>query len=351
MRHATIIALILCTSVISGAGQLEIIQLMHLNAKEFATSLRGGTSERSETLSREAADFATDVMADVANRGQGRTSMPEALGYSRARAVPEAGGRDLSSLMPEGLTTLAAAPNQNALIVRGEREAIDELREVVKMLDVPTPMVNVDLMMDRISRQSAREIDPHLRAWGWAGDVSAGALPEPVLGFRAGSIRGLPGYEAGTTRRHTVTGANVTGFSGTPLVISAGEARPQYQSEVWYDPWGQRHVRYHTSAAFAGITLRVLPTVNADQTVTMVLRPVLSEVVGRAGQVGPNDIIRRTMVETKVRVPDGQSLVIGGLDRRLDEMTRNFPASRGWQRGSDSSVITVTPAIIRTDQR
>jgi hypothetical protein len=251
-------------------------------------------------------------------------------------------------MLPEGLAAPpVAAPNQNALIVRGELEAIDRLREVVAMLDVPTPMVNVDLLVDEVSTSRAREIDPHLRSWGWGGDTSVGTLSEPVLGFSAHGTRGLIGYDAGSSRRHTLTGANVTGMSGTPMVISAGEVRPRIASEVWYDPWGQRHVRQYVEAVFAGMTLWVLPTVNADDTVTMVLRPVLSEVAGPAPQVGAGDVIKRTLVETTVRVPDGQSLVIGGLDRRLDQMTRSFPASRGMRRADNSSIITVTPSIIR----
>lgn len=345
MRRGVMITLILGVCSLSSAEQMEIIELMYLDAGEFAASLQGGAGP-SDLLAAEATDFALDVMEDVSQRARGRTSMPEALSYSRARAVP-GGGQDLSSLRPQGLTTLAAAPNQNALIVRGDPEAVDELREVIAMLDVPTPMVNVELMMDEISTACSRQIDPHLRSWGWGGEASAGGPGRPVLGFSTDGLRGLFGYDAGSSRRHTTTAANVTGMSGTPLVISAGEVRPRIVADVWYDPWGQRHVEYYPEAIFAGMTLWVLPTVHGDDAVTMVLRPVLSEVVGAVPQIGAGDIIKRTLVETTVRVPDGQSLVIGGLDRRLDEMTREFPASRGSQRADSSSVITVTPTIIR----
>jgi hypothetical protein len=208
-------------------------------------------------------------------------------------------------------------------------------------------MVNVEVMMDQLSTRQSRQLDPHLQSWGWAGELSVGARQDPVLGFRAGNLRGLLGYDAGSGRRHTVTAAHVTGMSGTPLVISAGELRPRITSDVYYDPWGQRYVEQYLETAFAGISLWVLPTVNPDDTVTMVLRPMLSEVVGQARQIGAGDIIRRTLVETTVRVPDGQSLVIGGMDRRMDEMTRQFPGGRGSACRDDSSVITVTPEIIR----
>lgn len=345
MRRIAIVTLILGICSFAAAQPMEIIELMYLNADEFAASLQGSGGQ-SDLLAQEATNFALDVMEDVSQRARGRTSLPQSLSYSRARAVP-GGGQDLSSLRPLGLSTLAAAPNQNALIVRGDPESIDELREVIAMLDVPTPMVNVELMMDEISTASSRRIDPHLRSWGWGGEVSMGGPGQPILGFSTDGLRGILGYGAGSSQRHTTTAANVTGMSGTPLIISAGEVRPRIAADVWYDPWGQRHVEYYPEAVFAGMTLWVLPTVYGDDTVTMVLRPMLSEVVGAVPQIGAGDIIRRTLVETTVRVPDGQSLVIGGLDRRLDEMTREYPVSRGSQRSDNSSVISVTPTIIR----
>ncbi|MFP4249271.1 MAG: type II secretion system protein GspD [Armatimonadota bacterium] len=347
MRRLAVIALILGACSLSTASQIEIIELMYLDANELAVSLQGG-SNASDALTQEATGFALDVVNDVSRRAQGRSSMPDSLAYSRARSVPGGAAQDMSSLLPDGLAgPPVAAPNQNALVVRGEIGAIDRLRETIAMLDVPTPMVNVDLLMDRITRSRSREINPHLQSWGWGGDASAGSLRDPVLGFRAGGVRGLLGYDEGSSRRQVLTGSNVTGMSGTPLIISAGEIRPQIATDVWYDPWGQRRVEQYVEAVFAGMTLWVLPTVNADDTVTMVLRPVLSEVVGPAPQIGAGDIVHRTMVETTVRVPDGQPLVIGGLDRRIDEMTRSFPASRGTQRADNSSVITVTPTVIR----
>ena len=346
MKRAAIIALIIGASSACWAQPFEIIDLLHLNAREFAASLGGGGGATG-VLASATTGFALDVLQDVSQRGRGATSMPDSLTYSRAQSVPGSGA-DLSGLLPNGLTAPpVATPNRNALIVRGSARAVDEMREIIAMLDVPTPMVNVDLMMDQVSTQTSREITPHLQAWGFGGDVSAGALPQPVVGFRAGNLRALLGYDAGDTRRRTVTGANVTGMSGTPLVISAGEVRPRISASVWYDGWGQRHVEYYPEATFAGITLWVLPTVNRDNTVTMVLRPMLSEFAGAAPQAGAGDIVRRTLVETTVRVPDGQSLVIGGLDRRLDEISRRFPAAQGSLYSDDSSVITVTPTIIR----
>lgn len=341
-----IICLVMVSAPLSHADSLEVIDLLYLSAPEFAASLAGGGGG-GDAFAAEATGFALDAVGDVAMRARGRTSMPDAMQYSRARAIPGSGA-NLSHLLPAGLVgPPVAAPNRNALIVRGTLDAIERMREVIAMLDTPTPMVNVELTMDQIGRADSRQIDPHLQAWGWGGEASFGDRRNPVLGFRIGNLSAILGYEQGESRRHAVTATNITGMSGIPLAISAGEARPRIVSEIWYDPWGRRQVVSYPETVFAGVTLWVLPTVHADDTVTMVLRPMLSEFAGPAPQARAGDIVRSTMVETTVRVPDGQSLVIGGLDRYLDEMSRSFPASYGNMRSENNSVISVRPTIVR----
>jgi len=349
MRPTLAIAIMLTIPAGLCAGDsLEVIPLLHLNAPDFAASLAGGGGTSSqELLDQEAVAFALDAMHYAAQQWTGRTSQPQPQAVSRGRSAPGGIG-DLSGLLPEGLAgPPMAAPTQNALIVRGERDAIDRLREVIALLDVPTPMVNVELALDEVSTARSRQIDPSLRAWGFGGDLSAGALAQPVLGFAVGHLAAALGYDASTTSRRATTAANVTGMSGQPMLISVGEIRPRIVARLYYDPWGNRHVEYYPEAIFVGVTFWVLPTVNGDDSVTMVLRPEFSEAAGPAAQIGAGDIIRRTLVETTVRVPDGQSLVIGGLDRRADEITRSFPASAGEVRTDGSSILSVTPHIIR----
>jgi len=348
--RAVLIAALIVAGATGHAETLEIIDLLHLSAPDFAAALSGGGTSVADTLKAEATDFAVDAMRYAAEQTRGRTGAVEPIVVSRGGSVASGVG-DLSGLLPEGLEPPMAAPNRNALIVRGERAAIDELREIIALLDVPMPMVNVELAMDAVSASQSRRIDPSLRAWGWDAGLSAGDTPAPALGFTLGNLRGLLGYESGRTGGRSLTATNMTGMSGQPMVISVGEVRPQIRSQVYYDPWGRRTIEYWTEAVFAGITFWVLPTVHNDDSVTMVLRPMLSEVVGPAAQVGAGDVIQRTLVETTVRVPDGQSLVIGGLDRRADELSRSFPFSVGERHSDRSSVIRVTPRIIRTMQR
>ena len=118
MKRAALILIGLIATSACSAEQIEVIDLLHLNAPEFAASLAGGGGG-TDALARETTAFALDVLQDVSQQTYGRSSVSESLSYSRARAIPGAGA-DLSGLLPDGLASApVATPNRNALIVLG----------------------------------------------------------------------------------------------------------------------------------------------------------------------------------------------------------------------------------------
>lgn len=73
-----------------------------------------------------------------------------------------------------------------------------------------------------------------------------------------------------------------------------------------------------------GITLTVIPRLNADGRITLDVEPVVEEITG---YTGPPDnerpITAKRRVKTRVRVNDGETLVIGGLVKETKFTTRN----------------------------
>jgi len=73
-----------------------------------------------------------------------------------------------------------------------------------------------------------------------------------------------------------------------------------------------------------GITLTVIPRLNADGLVTLEVEPVVEEVTGFTGVPGnERPITANRTVKTFVRVRDGETLVIGGLIRETDFVTES----------------------------
>jgi type IV pilus secretin PilQ/predicted competence protein len=68
-----------------------------------------------------------------------------------------------------------------------------------------------------------------------------------------------------------------------------------------------------------GVILSVTPLVNENRTITMDVRPEISEIIGFKGQFDERPIVASRKAATRVRVRDGETLVIGGLVRNKSE--------------------------------
>jgi len=335
---------------------IEIIDLRYLEAAPLAASFAPAEQVAAgDDLFRQqvATGFALEAMAGVAALRPARR--PRALPIEGVSGATTAPGRyaDLSGLLPEGLEgPPTVVPRRNALIVKGTTAGIDEFREILARLDTPAPMVEIHLRLDETHQGGRAGRLPEMQAWGWGGQARAGgpAGGDTMVGFAVGNVNVTLGALDQAGERRGMTETQVTTTNSLPAIISVGEIRPWFAGEVWYDAWGRRHVEYFPYAVFTGISLWVLPQVHPDDSVTMRLRPTIVEAGGKAAGIGPGDVLRRTLVETVVRVPSGQSLVIGGMRRRLNEQNRRWPGAETSVDQSTDSVITVTPYVIRPMQ-
>ena len=353
MRQIAIIGLILaCAAVWADEPVTTVIDLNALDAATavamFATD-RG--PEASEILDQAAVDFALNTMQQVAQlRSPGREMSLPTEGVSAARAL-NTNSQNLSHLLPRGLSgPPTAAPNRNALIVAGTPEAIDQFREILALLDVPAQMVNIALRLDEVGSSVMRNLTPEMHSWGVRADADLGgpAVGPNLLTYALGNLNLLGGAGYGTTSSRGMTEAQITGTSGQPMLIAAGEVKPWFAASVYYDPWGRRHVDYIPYAVFTGVTFWVLPTVLGDNAVKMQIMADFSETGGPAPDVRAGDVIVHQLVETTVVAGDGQPLVIGGLSRRMAEATARWPGASSSRRSGTEGIITITPHIIHT---
>jgi type II secretory pathway component GspD/PulD (secretin) len=109
-------------------------------------------------------------------------------------------------------------------------------------------------------------------------------------------------------------------------------------------------------AVATGIELFVLPRINADDSVTMILRPSFIDATGQV--VGPDGtalpITEEVAVETIVRVPDQETVLIGGFPSSLQALDVvglpvNFRRSTTVE--DVQSLLFVTPRIVRFIQQ
>jgi type II secretory pathway component GspD/PulD (secretin) len=262
---------------------------------------------------------------------------------------------ELAQLLPKGLDgPPLALPSRNALIVRGEQQAIDEFGDVVRMLDVPAKSVRIqtDAVDTPVRVEEAAGVDFSAIA-GEAGASLLGNAPGDAnltLRYGSGDFSGLLGVLRRESRGASQVSTSITTLSLHPAMLTAGQTVPFFNPLPSYNAFGQRSVDYEVMSLFVGVELWVLPRVNGDDTITMRLRPTIVDQTGMvAGPMGTSvPVTRQVMAETVVRVADGQTICIAGLPRHEDSVSYTFGANGPRRVRTDSNLaLFVTPTIVR----
>jgi type II secretory pathway component GspD/PulD (secretin) len=279
--------------------------------------------------------------------------------YSEVRVAQQGGGGELAPMMPQGITvTPIAVPDQNALLARGEPKALDELQELISLIDVPAKQVNVAVKLLDLAARAAGEWGADLTWRGVNGDLSAqGPAPAggPTMRFTLGDVSALLSGNLARSTANNSTEANVTTTNNTPAIVRAATLIPYVTAQVTYNQFGQRRVDYAVDAVATGVELFVIPRINSNDSVTMLLRPSFITAAGAVvtpdGQALP--VTQETALQTQVTVPDGGTMVIGGLPRSSDALASvGRPVFRQARQAEETeSLILVRPRIIRMVDR
>ncbi len=269
--------------------------------------------------------------------------------------------------LPGEMQPPMAILSHNALLVRGTREEIDEFREMLSLLDTPAKQVEI----------ATKWIDVHTtasRALGIDWAVTDGALEIFNLGFAPGEAANQ-GIRYGRTRwwaelavlesedqATVINEPRVVCMNGMPGMIAFETEIPYFSAQITYNQFGQRQVDYTADFIQVVNELMVVPQINPDDSVQMMLAPQLQDQVGTV--VGPQGeaipIVTSQYIETMVRVHDGETVVLGGVIRGDESINvRRVPllseipiignlfTSRRVEQNNTELLIFVTPKIVR----
>lgn len=231
------------------------------------------------------------------------------------------GGQGGGIELPEGVNSLTAFMPLNTLIVEGDPAGIDQLREVLQIIDQPTRQVEIStkFLTVSVTESTAHGID-------WF--VSDGSLEFFNLGFAPGEatnnvVRWSRGkFEAtlAVLEQHNVgqivQEPHVTAENNMEAFIAFTKTYNFFYSTVTYNEFGQRQIDPGEAEEIEIVQeLAVTPRINDDDTITMFLEPIIEAQDGT--QVAPDGqqypIISSQEVSTQVTVPDGDTVVLGGM--------------------------------------
>ena len=268
---------------------------------------------------------------------------------------------------PEDVDYIVAYMPQNALLVSGDPAAIDQLRENLSFLDQPVKQVEIATKFIEVDVTEDKSL-------GVDWFVSNGSLEFFNLGFAPGeavnnvvrwargSFEATLGVIQNMNKGTIINEPHITTENNVPAYISFYTTIPYFTANITYNQFGQREVEFEEDEVDVEQTLEVTPRINGDDTITMYLTPIMEDQTGVV--VGPNGeqlpIVASQEIETQVTVPDGETVVLGGMIRKQKRFnTRSTPilseipiigklfTSKRDNTQDSEFLIFVTPKIVR----
>jgi type II secretory pathway component GspD/PulD (secretin) len=256
------------------------------------------------------------------------------------------GGGGLFDLTEQGVESIIAVDPQNTLLVYATEEGYNRLNNIVQLLDRPLRQVEIEAQFVQVSATSARAfgIDfsssngPFTVNGGAAGPAESGGLS---IGFVRNNFRATLNALVNQNRAKIVTAPRVTAINNLTATLQSSFNQPILLTNTTTGIGGQ--VGQNTNITYITTTtgLTVTPTINNDDTITVVMQPQVStpQLITLGGQQVPQ--ITQQVVQTVANVKDGDTIVLGGL--------RQKSTSRGGSRVPVLSRIPIIGGLFRTN--
>ncbi|MGQ9730493.1 MAG: type II secretion system protein GspD [Candidatus Zipacnadales bacterium] len=346
----------------------RLIPLEYLSAVQLSAAFHPATqAESNERLFQDRQEFLQRALTDATRGVRPLPSVMQQVGlypFTERRYVETRvaqilseqaiGDEGLAALLPSGLSEPPIAiADQNALLVRGTPRAIDQFRELIRLLDHPPQQVTIEVKLINFKHTQNEAWGLDLATRGPKGELfmQGPAPPGPSVHLLTDELKASLGIDRLRTRANSTTGASVTTQNNNPCLIRALTVIPVVVASVVFNAFGERYVDYTVDAVATGVELFVLPRINRDDTVTMFLQPrfidATGQVVAPDGSLLP--ILDEVAMNTTIRVPDGETIVLGGLPSSLDALQAvgvpiNFRETH--QTEIIESLLCVTPHIV-----
>ncbi|MDZ7662395.1 type II secretion system secretin GspD [Thiohalophilus sp.] len=242
----------------------------------------------------------------------------------------------------DGDVSIQAHKSTNALVISGPSGEVDDLRSVIKRLDIRRAQVLVEAIIAEVSMERLQEFGIQ---WGAFGDTAVGMLNFGVAGagslanigaaVEAGGIPNVDGATVGATDSQGEIGALLralladtgTNVLSTPSVMTMDneEAEIVVGQNI---PFVTGRAIEDSGQAFnsiqrqdVGIKLLIRPQINEGDAIKLNIEQEVSSVA--ESLAGAQDLItNKRSIKTTAMVDDGQIIVLGGLTSE-EAATRN----------------------------
>ena len=234
----------------------------------------------------------------------------------------------------DGQNNFIVDTKTGSIIMVVEAEALPKIKELLKKLDVPKKMVQIEVLLFEKKVSNSNNFGLNLLRLGteakntiktgltWGAGPCAGIL-DFLISRNKGS--GIPAYDLayqfmlGQDDVQINASPSVTTMNQTPATIAIVE-------EVSIDSGSnEKKERIYTRAQY-GITIQITPTINMDDQMSgeegfVTLDTDITFDTPKKNLNDRPDVTRRH-IKNHVRIADGQTVIIGGLRRKSSQDTK-----------------------------
>lgn len=316
-------------NVFSGAEQIDgQNSARSMSASPFtAGTINPYTQQRSSAEMRSSAQFG----GGGGNGGQNGGNRGGAGGGAGGFGGGGGGGGGGILELPEDVDSVVAIDPQNALLVFGTDEGVRDLERIISFLDKPLKQVEIEAQFVSVNTGSTNSFGINFStAQGNFNANANGFAPSPPVGsnaFQVGVVRG--NFQATLTsliannRAKLITAPRILAINNLTASLFSTQRTPVILNTVSQNIGGQQAVGQNLIFISTSIGLTVTPTINNDDTITVLLQPQLSTQTGGQGGV-PGVLDQR--LETIANVRDGDTIALGGLkSSNVSRVTGRIP--------------------------
>lgn len=300
-------------------------QPIYINASPVPPAAPTTDSVNSQVANRAAdpAQTANQVVRPPFNRGSTTTTRP---GTTTSPAQPGTGttttGTGTDNLRPDGIDAIIPLDQENALLVKGEDDAIQELKDLITLVDLPPKQVMIKAEFVEVSTSESRRLglDWLLSRPNYL--LQTDFRPSGnVIGYvQSGNLTANLRAELTTDTGKIVNAPIISTLNNTAATLSVGRQIPFYQSVTTVGNTGPPVTSSQVTYIDASTQLNILPQINGDNSITLIMQPQVQNTAGFV--TGPNGeqapIINQQTLSTARRVANGETIVVGGFIQKND---------------------------------
>jgi len=323
----------------SGELETKLYKLEYIDASALASALINVLTDKGKVslFSPVAKGGGTGIGGGSSAQGAGGGGLLGALSGGGGGVTPTSGTSQTSTAAggTGGGGSAAGVTSMDHLLVTDVHSNFDRIEEIILKLDKPIPQINiaVKFIETTLSLDEQMGINWDMRASlsgptasdatstsagidiGWAGkDLRLATLSLPtftaLFNILSSDNNTRIVQEPQTTTQDNTT-ATLTSGTTYPIMVPTGEGSAFGSSPVTFEDQE------------INVSLTITPRINEGRFVTMNINTSVDALVGFSGPDDDRPIVSSRSSTTQVSVPNGETLLMGGLifDQRIETIT------------------------------